>query len=69
MHIENTRKEGQDSLTVDAIFTSSPEIVVFLPRDKPLPLSLKPGQKLTYTVLLVPETHGAFEGAVYISFA
>lgn len=64
--IENTSRDN--NLIIDAIFTSTPEFVIFLPPGIKMPHTLKPGQSLTFTLLIVPETFNLMQGAIYISF-
>ena len=67
--IKNTGKEQR--LTVDDIYSSTPELIVFAPQDSQRSggdssITLQPGESITVTILIVPETVHLIQGCIFI---
>lgn len=54
--IENI--DTDEDIVINNMMTSSPEILIYPPKGKNFPITLKSGQKMTFTCLISPETWG-----------
>jgi hypothetical protein len=48
--------------------TSSPEVLVYLPKGIEYPIKLKPSESITVSVVVAPETWGLLQTAVIVCF-
>ena len=62
--ISNTSREA--SISILDVFTSSPEVLIFMENNATLPHRLKPGDTLKVTVLIIPETLELLECAIFV---